>query len=44
MIRRIVGKRLFSAAETVTKPFVFINRHTKVICQGMTGKEVVAAS
>ena len=21
-----------------TKPFVFINEHTKVICQGMTGK------
>ena len=23
-----------------TKPFVFINEHTKVICQGMTGKHV----
>ena len=23
-----------------TRPFVFINEHTKVICQGMTGKHV----
>ena len=23
-----------------TKPYVFINEHTKVICQGMTGKHV----
>jgi hypothetical protein len=23
-----------------TEPFVFINEHTKVICQGMTGKHV----
>lgn len=23
-----------------TEPFVFINAHTKVICQGMTGKHV----
>jgi hypothetical protein len=23
-----------------TQPFVFINEHTKVICQGMTGKHV----
>ena len=23
-----------------TRPFVFINEHTKVVCQGMTGKHV----
>ena len=23
-----------------TQPYVFINQHTKVICQGMTGKHV----
>ena len=23
-----------------TRPYVFINEHTKVICQGMTGKHV----
>lgn len=23
-----------------TEPYVFINQHTKVICQGMTGKHV----
>ena len=23
-----------------TQPYVFINEHTKVICQGMTGKHV----
>lgn len=23
-----------------TEPYVFINKHTKVICQGMTGKHV----
>lgn len=23
-----------------TEPYVFINEHTKVICQGMTGKHV----
>jgi hypothetical protein len=25
------------------KPYVFINRDTKVICQGITGKQVAAA-
>jgi hypothetical protein len=24
-----------------TEPYVFINKHTKVICQGMTGKHVL---
>ena len=28
-------RRFFS-----TKPHVWINKHTKVICQGITGKEV----
>jgi hypothetical protein len=37
MLRRLFSRRLFSAAE---KPYVFVNKHTKVICQGMTGKEV----
>jgi hypothetical protein len=27
-----------------TRPYVFINQHTKVICQGMTGKHVSLAS
>ena len=27
-----------------TEPYVFINKHTKVICQGMTGKHVSANS
>ena len=26
-----------------TRPYVFINEHTKVICQGMTGKHVSLA-
>jgi succinyl-CoA synthetase alpha subunit len=40
MIRRFLSKRLFSAAEAAVKPYVFVNKYTKVICQGMTGKEV----
>ena len=40
MLGRILSKRLFSAAEAATKPYVFVNKYTKVICQGMTGKEV----
>ena len=31
-----VFKRCFSS----TKPNVFVNKHTKVICQGITGKQV----
>ena len=27
-----------------TRPYVFINEHTKVICQGMTGKHVSFSS
>ena len=26
---------------TATKPHVWVNKHTKVICQGITGKEVI---
>ena len=38
MLSRILSRRLFSAAST--KPANFVNKYTKVICQGMTGKEV----
>ena len=35
-----VPKKLFSSNSDIIKPpFVFINKHTKVICQGMTGKQ-----
>lgn len=33
---RKLNKKLFSS---VNKPHVFINKDTKVICQGMTGKQ-----
>ena len=29
------------ATSTNTKPSIFVNKYTKVICQGMTGKEVI---
>lgn len=31
--------RFFSTAASTTKPHVWVNKHTKVICQGMTGKQ-----
>lgn len=37
MLTRLLSKRLFSAVST--KPYVFINKYTKVICQGMTGSQ-----
>ena len=30
----------FSKFFSTTKPHVWVNKHTKVICQGITGKEV----
>jgi len=42
MMRRILSQRFFAAAVGATKPYVFVNKYTKVICQGMTGKEVIA--
>ena len=38
MLRRVLAKRFF-AAQTSTKPYVYVNKYTKVICQGITGKE-----
>ena len=35
----MLTKTLFKAFST--KPHVWINSHTKVICQGITGKEVI---
>jgi succinyl-CoA synthetase alpha subunit len=32
-------KKLFSTSSDLIKPYVYINKHTKVICQGMTGKQ-----
>lgn len=43
-MRRILTQRFFSAAAGTTKPYVFVNKFTKVICQGMTGKEVTPIS
>lgn len=34
-----VSKR--GAYTAATQPKVFVNKHTKVICQGMTGKHVI---
>ncbi len=41
-----VGGRSFAtaAAEKPTKPYVLVNKYTKVICQGITGKQVTLAS
>lgn len=33
------AQRFYSKGE---EPYVFVNKHTKVICQGMTGKHVSA--
>jgi len=38
MLARILSKRLFSVVNT--QPSIFVNKYTKVVCQGMTGKEV----
>ena len=50
--RTLLSKNLFQRASPLTsvaargvytdetRPYVFINEHTKVICQGMTGKHV----
>ena len=52
MLSRTLTKNLFQRASPLTsvaargvytdetRPYVFINEHTKVICQGMTGKHV----
>ena len=32
------------AYTAATKPHVFINEHTKVLCQGLTGKNVSSKS
>eukprot|EP00831_Metopus_contortus_P059423 TRINITY_DN513_c0_g1_i1.p1 TRINITY_DN513_c0_g1~~TRINITY_DN513_c0_g1_i1.p1 ORF type:complete len:339 (+),score=61.64 TRINITY_DN513_c0_g1_i1:326-1342(+) len=39
MLSRLMSRRLFAAAAEAVKPKVFVNKYTKVICQGMTGKE-----
>jgi hypothetical protein len=41
--RAVVSPQILSssfATEASTKPFVLINKHTKVICQGITGTQV----
>lgn len=40
MISKIF-KGFFSTA--ATKPHVWVNKHTKVICQGMTGNQVTSS-
>lgn len=35
MISRLLSKAYFSTA-----PYVWVNKHTKVICQGITGNQV----
>lgn len=39
MLRRILAPRFFSTM-AFSKPTLFVDKDTKVICQGMTGKEV----
>src|SRR5690242_10772794 len=34
-----LNKKLFCSNDIVKPPFVYINKNTKVICQGMTGKQ-----
>lgn len=34
-----LSKKTFSTSNINQPPYVFINKHTKVICQGMTGKQ-----
>lgn len=34
--------RFFSSAANAGKPHVWVNKNTKVICQGITGKQVSA--
>lgn len=36
---RLVFRRSFSSYAPGTEPAVFLNQHTKVICQGLTGKQ-----
>ena len=37
-VRALTNSAKRNAYTQATKPYVFINEHTKVICQGMTGK------
>ena len=34
-----LSKKTFSTSNINQPPYVFINKYTKVICQGMTGKQ-----
>lgn len=35
----MLAKSLYRSFSASTKPYVFINKHTKVICQGLTGQQ-----
>lgn len=39
MFRSKIPKKLFSTKLYSTKPYVLVNKDTKVICQGLTGKQ-----
>ncbi len=36
----MLTKSIVKLFSSTTKPHVWVNKHTKVICQGITGKEV----
>ena len=35
----MLGKMMQKAFSTTTQPYVWVNKYTKVICQGMTGNQ-----
>lgn len=37
----MISKACRKFFSTSTKPHVWVNKHTKVICQGITGKQVI---
>ena len=37
---RVGASRCFSSGQTLSGPHVWVDKNTRVICQGMTGKQV----
>ncbi|CAD8139642.1 unnamed protein product [Paramecium pentaurelia] len=35
----MIGRQIFRAFSSTTAPYVWVNKHTKVICQGITGNQ-----